>query len=168
VVCAVDCRANFRAKSRYIQYALRNIHGLFQAKMAQKAHGYCDKYHFNLGESMFSHVMLGSNDIERSKRFYDAVLGVLGAGEPFRNVAKTGHVRLFYRHEGATFCVSEPINDQEATRANGGTIGFKCSSPEQVRQFHDVAVAHGGTSIEEPPGLREGPAGALHRPKPSA
>jgi catechol 2,3-dioxygenase-like lactoylglutathione lyase family enzyme len=111
---------------------------------------------------MFSHVMLGSNDIERSKRFYDAVLGVLGAGEPFRNVAKTGHVRLFYRHEGATFCVSEPINDQEATCANGGTIGFKCSTPEQVRQFHDVAVAHGGTSIEEPPGLREGPGGALH------
>jgi catechol 2,3-dioxygenase-like lactoylglutathione lyase family enzyme len=74
---------------------------------------------------MFSHVMVGSNDIERSKRFYDAVLGVLGAGEPLRNAAPTGHTRLFYRHDGETFCVSEPINGEEATIANGATIGFK-------------------------------------------
>lgn len=111
---------------------------------------------------MFSHIMVGSNDIERSKRFYDAVLGVLGAGEPLRNQASTGHTRLFYRHGGATFCVSEPINDETATFANGGTIGFACDSPEQVARFHAVAVAHGGTSIEEPPGLRPGPRGALY------
>lgn len=111
---------------------------------------------------MFSHVMIGSNDIERSKRFYDAVLGVLGAGEPLRNMAGTGHARLFYRHDGGTFCISEPINGETATFANGGTIGFKCNSPEQVREFHDVAVAQGGTSIEEAPGLREGKLGAMH------
>lgn len=111
---------------------------------------------------MFNHVMVGSNDIERSKRFYDAVLGVLGAGEPVRNQAPSGHTRLFYRHEGSTFGVTEPINGEEATHANGGTLGFKCNSAEQVRQFHDVAVAHGGTSIEGPPGLREGAMGALH------
>lgn len=111
---------------------------------------------------MFSHVMVGTNDIERSRRFYDAVLGVLGAGEPVRNQSGTGHNRLFYRHEGSSFCVSEPIDGEPATHANGGTIGFKCSSPEQVIRFHDVAVAHGGTSIEGPPGLREGKMGALH------
>ena len=111
---------------------------------------------------MFSHVMVGTNDIERSRRFYDAVLGVLGAGEPMQNQGGTGHSRLFYRHDGGTFCVSEPINGEPATSANGGTIGFKCSSPEQVKQFHDTAVAHGGTSIEEPPGLREGKFGAMH------
>lgn len=111
---------------------------------------------------MFSHVMLGSNDIERSKRFYDAVLGVLGAGEPLRNQAKTGHARLFYRHDGSTFCVSEPINGKPASFANGSTIGFKCDSPEQVRRFHDTAVAHGGTSIEDAPGLREGSLGAMY------
>jgi catechol 2,3-dioxygenase-like lactoylglutathione lyase family enzyme len=111
---------------------------------------------------MFSHVMIGSNDIERSKQFYDALLGMLGAGEPFRNVSASGHVRLFYRHEGNTLCISEPINDADATYANGGTIGFKCSSPEQVKEFHDTAVAHGGVSIEDPPGLREGPAGSLY------
>jgi catechol 2,3-dioxygenase-like lactoylglutathione lyase family enzyme len=111
---------------------------------------------------MFSHVMVGSNDIERSKKFYDAVLGVLGAGEAVRNQNRTGQTRLFYRHDGGTFCVSEPIDGAPATFANGGTIGFKCQSPEQVRQFHDTAIAHGGTAIEDPPGPREGALGALH------
>ena len=111
---------------------------------------------------MFSHVMIGSNDIERSQRFYDAVLGVLGAGAPLRNMAKTGHTRLFYRHDGNTFCVSEPINSEAATFANGGTIGFKCSSPEQVDRFHATAIAHGGTSIEDAPGLRQGSLGGMY------
>jgi catechol 2,3-dioxygenase-like lactoylglutathione lyase family enzyme len=111
---------------------------------------------------MFNHIMIGSNDIERSKRFYDAVLGTLGAGEPTRHTAATGHKRLFYRHDGGVFCVSEPINGEAATFANGGTIGFKCSSPEAVKKFHDTAVAHGGTSIEDPPGLRDGGLGPLY------
>jgi catechol 2,3-dioxygenase-like lactoylglutathione lyase family enzyme len=111
---------------------------------------------------MFSHVMIGSNDIERAKRFYDAVLGTLGAGEAHRNTAASGHTRLFYRHEGSSFGITEPINGEAATFANGGTIGFKCNSPEQVQQFHDVALAHGGTSIEDAPGLREGAMGAMH------
>ena len=110
---------------------------------------------------MLSHVMIGTNDIERSKNFYDAVLGVLGAGEPLRNKAGTGHTRLFYRHDGSTFCISEPINDEPATAANGGTIGFKCNSPEQVQAFHDAAVAHGGKSIEDPPGVRQVAMGPL-------
>jgi catechol 2,3-dioxygenase-like lactoylglutathione lyase family enzyme len=132
---------------------------------------------------MLNHVVIGSNDIERSKRFYDAVLATLGAGEPFRNTAPSGHARLFYRHNGSTFCVTQPINGEAATPANGGTIGFKCDSPEQVQAFHDVAVKHGGQSIEQPPGLRDGNLGALylayvrdpdgnklcaiHRPKPN-
>lgn len=111
---------------------------------------------------MFSHVMVGTNDIERSKKFYDAVLGVLGAGEPIRNVAGSGHTRLFYPHAGGMFCVTEPIDGQDATAANGSTIGFTCDSPEQVTRFHDVAVAHGGVSIEDPPGLRNGSVGALY------
>ena len=111
---------------------------------------------------MFSHVILGSNDIERSKRFYDAVLGVLGAGAPFVTTAPSGQNRMFYRHDGGTLGITEPINGEAATCANGGTIGFRCNSPEQVKQFHDTALAHGGTSIEEPPGLREGGMGAMH------
>jgi catechol 2,3-dioxygenase-like lactoylglutathione lyase family enzyme len=111
---------------------------------------------------MFSHIMIGSNDIEKSKLFYDALLGMLGAGEPYRNQAASGHMRLFYRHDGSTFCISEPINGEDASCSNGGTIGFKCNSPEQVQKFHDIAVAFGGKSIEDPPGVRESPMGAMH------
>ncbi|WP_026471891.1 VOC family protein [Alkanindiges illinoisensis] len=111
---------------------------------------------------MFNHIMVGTNDIERSKQFYNAVLATLGVGEPLVNKANSGHTRLFYRHDGNTFGISEPINDEPATCANGATIGFKCNSPEQVQQFHDVAVAHGGTSIEDMPGLRQTSLGALH------
>ncbi len=111
---------------------------------------------------MLNHVMIGSNDIERSKRFYDAALGLLGAKEPMRNQAKTGHVRLIYRHDGSTFCITEPINDQPATSGNGGTIAFKCGSLEQVQAFHDTAVSHGGTSIENAPSLRDSGMGPMH------
>jgi catechol 2,3-dioxygenase-like lactoylglutathione lyase family enzyme len=90
------------------------------------------------------------------------VLGVLGAGEPFRHMANSGHTRLFYRHDGSTLCITEPINGEEATLANGGTIGFKCDSPERVHKFHDTAVAHGGTSIEKPPGLRKDSNGSYY------
>ena len=87
---------------------------------------------------------------------------MLGAGEPMRNKSESGHTRLFYRHNGNTFCVSEPINDEPATSANGATIGFKCSSPQQVREFHDTAVANGGASIEDAPGLRNSSMGPVH------
>lgn len=111
---------------------------------------------------MLNHVMIGSNDIERTKAFYNAVLGVLGAGEPMVHVNDTGQTRLFYAHDGSTFSVSEPINGEPVTVANGSTIGFVCSSPEQVKEFHDVAIANGGSSIEEPPGPREGSMGLMH------
>ena len=128
---------------------------------------------------MFSHVMVGSGNLERSKSFYNAVLGTLGfAGEPNHSIAPSGQSRLFYRHNGGTFGVAEPINGEPASVANGGTIGFQCDSPEQVQQFHDVAVANGGTSCEDPPGqvppcrgsqgrsvppgLREGSLGPIH------
>lgn len=111
---------------------------------------------------MFNHVMIGTDDIARARRFYDAVLGTLGIPAPVENKAPTGHMRLFYRHDGNTFGLTEPINGEASTVANGSTLGFKCDSPEQVKAFHDAAVAHGGTSIEQPPGLREGSLGAMY------
>ena len=104
---------------------------------------------------MLFHTMVGSNDIERSRRFYDEVLGVLGVRKAMLNMADSGHARLFYRNENGThFIVSQPINDEPASVANGSTVAFSCNSPEQVKQFHDVAVAAGGTSIEAAPGPR--------------
>lgn len=110
---------------------------------------------------MLNHVMVGTNDIERARRFYDALLAVLGAPAGLVNVSAAGSKRVFYRHAGSTFAISEPIDKQPATVANGATIGFQCDSAEQVQAFHDVAVAHGGTSIEDPPGLRENSMGAM-------
>ena len=106
---------------------------------------------------MFSHVMLGSNDIHRSKAFYDAILGELGA--------KPGAVdgdRLIYMHNNALFIVTKPIDGQPATHANGGTLGFACSSPEQTDAWHAAGVAAGGASCEGPPGPREGGFGKLY------
>lgn len=111
---------------------------------------------------MLNHVMIGTNDIEKSRAFYNAVLGVLGAGEPFENVNDTGQKRLFYMHNGSTLGVSEPINGAPATCANGFTIGFRCDSLEQIKELHDVAIAHGGTSIEDPPGPRENSLGTMN------
>ena len=113
---------------------------------------------------MFNHVMIGSNNIEKAKHFYDSVLATLGfKGEAIKNVADTGHTRLFYPHNGGMLAVSEPINDEPASAANGGTIAFKCDSPEQVKAFHDAGVAAGGTTDQNPPGLRDGSAlGPMH------
>lgn len=111
---------------------------------------------------MLNHVMLGTNDIEKSKAFYTAVLGVLGAGEPMVHTNDTGQTRLFFMHDGSTFSISEPINGKPAECANGFTIGFKCASPEQIQEFHDVAVANGGTTAEDPPGLRQGSMGPMY------
>ena len=113
---------------------------------------------------MFNHIMIGSNDIERSKRFYDAVLGVLGSRtSPCATSATSGHTRLFYRHDGSTFCVSEPIDGQKADAANGGTIGFKCARPRRCRSSTTPPWRMAVTSIEEPPGpSRVRTLGAMH------
>lgn len=106
---------------------------------------------------MFSHVMMGTNDLARSKTFYDAVLGTLGV--------PPGHVdrhRVFWRAAGGVFGVTTPINGQPATVGNGETLGFACESAEQVQAWHAAGLAHGGVSCEDPPGVREGASGRLY------
>ena len=106
---------------------------------------------------MFSHVMLGANDLEASRRFYDALLGTLGIGPGVANKQ-----RYFYRSPTGTFSITTPINGQAATHANGGTLGFLAQSEEQALAFHAAGVANGGSTCEDPPGYREGPAGKLY------
>jgi len=103
---------------------------------------------------MFSHIMVGSNDIERSKRFYDALFGTESAVDP--------KGRLAYRRKGATFMVTKPIDGEPACCANGGTIGFSFDSPEEILAWHKAGVENGGTSVEDPPGYREGSFGKLY------
>ena len=107
---------------------------------------------------MFSHVMVGSNDIARSKKFYDALFGAVG-GKPGTQDAKG---RLIYAHNGGLLLVSPPIDGKTATHANGGTIGFAMTGPEQADAWHKAGVASGGTAIEDPPGLRQGGFGPLY------
>lgn len=101
---------------------------------------------------MFSHMMVGSNDLDRSKKFYDALFGAIG-GKP-AIVDPKG--RLMYLHNGGIFMVTAPIDGQPACHANGGTIGFAMETPEQADAWHAAGVANGGTAIEEDPGVREG------------
>jgi len=106
---------------------------------------------------MFSHIMLGVNDLERSKRLYDAFLGALGVapGMAHKN-------RYFYRSPTGTFAISTPINGQSATTGNGSTTGFLTQSTAEVDAAHAAGLAQGGVSIEDAPGWRgEGP-GAMY------
>ena len=106
---------------------------------------------------MFSHIMIGTNDLERSKAFYDALLGTLGIPPAMLD----GH-RMFYRSKTGVFSVTKPINGEPATAANGATIGFAADSPEQADLWHATGLAAGGTECEDPPGIREGRAGRLY------
>ncbi len=101
---------------------------------------------------MYSHMMVGSNNIDRSKKFYDATFAAIG-GKPGTVDAK-GRIR--YIHNGGVFLVSPPIDGKPATHANGGTIGFAMSGPDQAKAWHDAGAANGGTSIEDKPGERPG------------
>ena len=107
---------------------------------------------------MFSHIMVGSSDLDRSRKFYDAVFGAIG-GKPAITDDKG---RLIYLHNGGVFMVTAPIDGALATHANGGTIGFAMDGPEQADAWHAAGVAAGGTAIENPPGVREGGFGRLY------
>ena len=107
---------------------------------------------------MFSHVMVGANDVNASKIFYDAILGALGI-PPGKLDAKG---RVFYMTKTGIFAITKPINGEPACHANGSTIGFAVDSPEQGDAWHAAGVAHGGTACEDPPGFREGAMGKLY------
>lgn len=101
---------------------------------------------------MFSHFVVGANDLDASKKFYDAIIGATGGNPGFTDP----NGRLVYAHNGGVLLVTKPIDGQPATHANGGTIGFVMASPEQADAWHAAGVAAGGTTCEDPPGERPG------------
>jgi catechol 2,3-dioxygenase-like lactoylglutathione lyase family enzyme len=107
---------------------------------------------------MFSHIMVGANDIEESKVFYDAVLGALGH-EPGVFDDKG---RCFYFTPTGIFSITKPINGEPASPGNGSTIGFAAADPAAADAWHAAGLANGGSSCEDPPGAREGAAGKLY------
>ena len=92
---------------------------------------------------MFSHIMLGANDLEVSKNFYDAALGALGI-----KAGSFSHGRYFYRGPAGVFAITKPLDGKEATHANGGTIGFSAKSIDDVNTFYTSGIAHGGSSCD--------------------
>ena len=106
---------------------------------------------------MFSHVMVGSNDLDKSRKFYDSLFEAIGS-----KAGRQDEKGVNYLHNGALFMVRPPLNGQTATNGNGSTIGFTIESPEQVKAWHDAGVAAGGTSVEDPPGIRQGSFGQLY------
>lgn len=107
---------------------------------------------------MFSHIMIGTKDIDASKIFYDAVMGSLGI--PPGMTDDKG--RVFYKTKTGVFAISKPINGEPACAANGGTIGFAADSEEIADAWHVAGMANGGTTCEDPPGIREGKLGKLY------
>ena len=100
---------------------------------------------------MYSHMMVGSNDIDRSKKFYDATFETMGGKPGFLDPKG----RLVYVYNDGVFLVTRPINGEPATAGNGCTVGF-AMTPEQADAWHEAGVANGGTAVEDPPGVREG------------
>jgi len=107
---------------------------------------------------VFSHVMIGTNDIARSKSFYDVLIGAIG-GTPGVQDPKG---RLIYAHRGGRLLITKPIDGKAATYANGGTIGFAVESSEEADAWHKAGVENGGTAIEDAPGVRQGSSGSLY------
>jgi catechol 2,3-dioxygenase-like lactoylglutathione lyase family enzyme len=106
---------------------------------------------------MFSHVLLGTNDLPKSRKFYDATMAALGYGPAF----DAGH-RFFFMSPTGAFGVTTPINGEPATISNGATLGFSVQSPEQADAWHAAGLAAGGTACEDPPGVRDGQMGKLY------
>ncbi len=102
--------------------------------------------------------MIGSNDIVRSRTFYDALFESVG-GKPGAQDPKG---RLVYAHNGGRLLVTPPLDGEPATPGNGATIGFAMEGPEQARAWHQAGVDNGGTAVEDPPGVRDTPMGGLY------
>lgn len=104
---------------------------------------------------MFSHIMIGSDDVAASKKFYDAVLGALG----HKPGSMDDKGRCFYRTSAGVFAITKPIDGKKASHGNGSTIGFLAESPAAADAWHAAGLKNGGTTCEDPPGLRGGPNG---------
>ncbi len=107
---------------------------------------------------MFTHIVVGSNDIARSKKFYDAIFEAMDI--PPSEIHPNG--RLVYAKHGQRFVVTKPLDGKPATGANGGTIGLEAASPAMADAWHKAGVANGGQAIENPPGVRQTGMGPLY------
>lgn len=95
---------------------------------------------------MYTHLTVGSNDLARSKKFYDAALGALG----LKYMGMMGDKAHMYGKDSPQFIVLKPANGLPATYGNGGTIGLSAANPKAVQEFHAAGLAAGGKCEGEP------------------
>jgi len=101
---------------------------------------------------MFSHMVLGANDLEASRQFYDAALGALGHKPGIADPKG----RYLYPSKSGSFLITKPLDGEPACHGNGSTLGFAAQSTEEVDAWFKAGSEAGGTPCEEPPGIREG------------
>jgi catechol 2,3-dioxygenase-like lactoylglutathione lyase family enzyme len=101
---------------------------------------------------MIAYSTLGTNDMNRSIAFYDAVLGALGG---VRELTTATWTRYGRESERVKICLAIPFDHQPATFGNGAMLAFEAQDRSSVDRFHAEALAQGGMN-EGAPGLREG------------
>lgn len=106
---------------------------------------------------MYSHMTVGADDLSAAQKFYDAIFAAMGGPSAFEDP----NGRLIYRHRGSLFMVTRPVNGEAASNGNGTTFGFSMENIDEAQAWHKAGVENGGTSVEDPPGWRERPAGNL-------
>ena len=107
---------------------------------------------------MFSHIMVGANDVQASKVFYDAILATMGHAPGVMD----SKGRCFYITDHGIFAITKPIDGNTASHGNGTTIGFAAKDASVADAWHAAGLAHGGSACEDPPGVREGVSGKLY------
>lgn len=100
--------------------------------------------------TIFTHVVVGTNDLAKSRKFYDAALGAIG----LKYIGPMGQNGAMYGKDGPEFMITKPANGRPATFANGGTLGFAAPNRKAVHKFHEAALNNGGTD-EGKPGPRD-------------
>ncbi|HXD02851.1 MAG TPA: VOC family protein, partial [Novosphingobium sp.] len=88
---------------------------------------------------MFSHLTIGSNDLDKAQKFYDSLFTAVGGNPGMRM-----DTRIMYAHNDGLLLVTTPLNGEPATHGNGGTIGLAMNSPEEVEAWHAAGIANGG------------------------
>ena len=106
---------------------------------------------------MFSHIMIGTNDLEKAKTFYDAVIGPLGVGPA------SGRWPSHLLHDPDRSLLGDETDQWRGRHAGQRRHDrLRLRTPAQADAWHAAGVAHGGTSCEDPPGVRDGGLGQLY------
>ena len=99
---------------------------------------------------MIGYVTLGTNDLARAAKFYDAIAAEMGTG---RMMDYDGFIAWGTPGGGAGIGLTKPFDGNAATVGNGVMVALEAKDKDQVHRLYEIALAHGGT-CEGPPGPR--------------